>query len=56
MPSGAYYWDIGVYTDTAPNTHNSGLTLHPTYSILDDAADYPGANNRQGNNTTVASQ
>jgi len=55
-PSGAYYWDIGVYTDTAPNTHNSGLTLHPTYSILDDAADYPGANNRQGNNTTVASQ
>jgi hypothetical protein len=43
-PAGATYWDIGVYNDTAPNNHSSNLTLHPTYSVLTDAADYPGTN------------
>ena len=44
-PTGATYWDIGVYNDTAANNHASGLTLSPTYSLLTDAADYPGGNN-----------
>ena len=48
----ANYWDIGVYNDTAPNNHASGLMLHPTYSILDDPADYPTGNNRAGSTTT----
>jgi hypothetical protein len=54
--SGANYWDIGAYNDTAPNNHASGVTLHPTYSILDDPGDYSGANNRAGSATTVTSQ
>jgi len=53
-----YYWDIGVYNDTAPGNHSSGITLHPTYSILDDPGDYSYAdgNNRAGSATTVTSQ
>jgi hypothetical protein len=30
------YWDIGVRGDTGPGKHDSGFTLNPTYSILDD--------------------
>jgi hypothetical protein len=33
-PSGANYWDIGVYGDTSPTNHGSGLTLQPVGSIL----------------------
>lgn len=44
-PSGANYWDIGVYGDTGPGNQGSGYRLAPTYSILDDPADYPGGNN-----------
>jgi hypothetical protein len=63
-PTGANYWDIGTYGDASPSSHAGsattgfpgGLTLHPTYSILDDPGDYPGANNLAGNATTVASQ
>ena len=55
-PTGASYWDIGVYTDTAPGNHASGLTLNPTYSILDNPGDYAGGNNFLGNSATVASQ
>ena len=51
-----YYWDIGVYNDTAPNNHASGVTLHPTYSILDDPGDYSGAHNQAASTTTVAAQ
>jgi hypothetical protein len=53
---GVNYWDIGVYNDTAPNNHASLLTLHPTYSILDDPADYAGANNLAGSSSTITSQ
>ncbi|HET6208477.1 MAG TPA: IPT/TIG domain-containing protein, partial [Terracidiphilus sp.] len=52
---GTRYWDIGVRGDTGPSNHASGLTLTPTYSVLTDAADYPG-NNNQGSNPTVVSQ
>jgi hypothetical protein len=45
----AVYWDIGAFGDTAPNNHSSGLTLSPKFSILTDAADYPGASNLGGN-------
>ncbi len=53
--SGASYWDIGVRGDTGPGNHSSGLTLRPTFSVLTDAADYPGASN-QGTNPNVATQ
>jgi hypothetical protein len=32
--TGAFYWDIGVYNDTSPTNHASGLTLNPAYSML----------------------
>jgi hypothetical protein len=51
--SGTSYWDVGVRGDTGPNNHNSGFTLAPTYSVLTDAADYPGANNIAFNPTVV---
>lgn len=51
----AVYWDIGAFGDSAPNKHDSGLTLTPLYSILTDAGDYQGANN-QGSNPAVISQ
>jgi len=55
-PTGANYWDIGAYNDTAANNHGSGVTLYPTYSILDDPADYAAGNNFAGNSSTVATQ
>jgi hypothetical protein len=55
----ASYWDIGVRGDSGPGNHVAvnGVTLRlaPTYSVLTDAADYPGANNT-GANPTVLSQ
>ena len=54
-PSGATYWDIGVYGDTSASNHASGFTLQPTYSILTDASDYPGAQNL-GSNPSVVHQ
>jgi hypothetical protein len=34
---GPYYWDVGVYGDTAPGPNTtSGLVLNPVFSILDD--------------------
>jgi hypothetical protein len=50
-PTGATYWDIGVYGDTCTaggvcgSNHSSGFSLAPANSMLDDPADYPGANN-----------
>jgi hypothetical protein len=35
-PTGAAYWDIGVYGDTAAGNHASGYQLNPLYSLLDD--------------------
>ncbi len=52
---GRSYWDIGVRGDTGPANHASGVTLAPTYSVLTDAADYPGSNNL-GSNPTFVSQ
>jgi hypothetical protein len=49
------YWDIGVRGDTGPSNHTGGLKLNPTYSVLDDPADYPGANNL-GSNPSIVSQ
>jgi hypothetical protein len=53
--SSSAYWDLGVRGDSAPNNHGSGFTLNPTYSVLDDPADYPGAHNL-GSNPSVVSQ
>jgi len=43
--AGVSYWDVGVRGDTGPSNHHSGFTLNPTWSVLDDPADYPSANN-----------
>jgi len=54
----ASYWDIGVRGDTGPANHSvltgTTLLLSPTYSVLTDAVDYPGANNL--GSTNLASQ
>jgi Bacterial Ig domain len=50
----ASYWEIGVRGDTGPGNHGSGFALAPTYSVLTDAADYPGANNLASNPTFVS--
>jgi len=44
-PSGANYWDIGVFGDTGANNHGSKFTLNPQWSFLTDANDYPSGNN-----------
>jgi hypothetical protein len=49
-----YYWDIGVRGDTS-RTNHAGGRLSPAYSILTDAADYPGLFN-SGANPGVAGQ
>jgi len=55
-PSGASYWDIGVRGDTGPGNHGSGVTLHPTYSVLTSSAGYQanGGNNIQSNPLVVS--
>ena len=53
-PAGSSYWDIGVRGDLGPANHNGGL-LAPKYSVLTDAADYPGANNL-GSSPALVSQ
>jgi hypothetical protein len=56
------YWDIGARGDTGPAlaNHASGITLAPTYSVLTDAADYPGTatnpSHNLGSDPTVVSQ
>jgi Big-like domain-containing protein len=42
--TGAFYWDIGVYNDTSPTNHASGLTLNPQYSMLTSTTGYAGTN------------
>ncbi|CAB3808435.1 hypothetical protein LMG28138_06043 [Pararobbsia alpina] len=52
--SHAVYWDIGAFGDTGPANHLSGVRLAPTYSILTDAGDYPGAHNSAANPNVVS--
>ena len=40
----ASYWDIGVRGDTGPASHDSGVTLAPTYSLLTSTAGYSATN------------
>ncbi|HZV54460.1 MAG TPA: choice-of-anchor Q domain-containing protein [Rhodocyclaceae bacterium] len=49
------YWDIGIRGDTSPTPNSgSGFVLQPSYSILTNAATYPGANNLSGNPLVVS--
>jgi hypothetical protein len=49
--TGDVYWDIGVRGDTGPTNHSSGGTLAPTWSVLDDPADYPGTGANPSHNS-----
>ena len=51
--AGASYWDIGVRGDTGPGNHNSGFTLNPTNSVLDDTG-YAVNGNMSSNPNLVA--
>jgi hypothetical protein len=42
------YWDLGVYSDTGPGDHSSGLTLSPVASIFSSSAQGYGGSG--GNN------
>ena len=42
--AGPTYWDIGVYGDTGPGNHASGVSLNPQYTILADPG-YTGNGN-----------
>ena len=53
--SGVSYWDVGVRGDTGPSNHASGFKLMPTYSVLDDPADYATGHNI-GSNPSIVSQ
>jgi len=44
--TGSSYWDIGVRGDTGPGNHASGHTLAPSYSILTNASENAGTNNK----------
>jgi hypothetical protein len=49
------YWDIGVRGDTTQTpSSGSGFRLAPSFSILTNAADYPGASNAAQNPAVVA--
>jgi hypothetical protein len=49
------YWDVGVRGDTTPApSSGSGFRLAPSFSILTNATDYPGANNTGQNPAVVA--
>jgi hypothetical protein len=51
----ASYWEVGVRGDTGPGNHGSGFSLHPRWSVLTDATDYPSAFN-QGSDPQATSQ
>jgi len=42
-PAGSSYWDIGVRGDSSPTTHESTITLNPTYSFLTSTTGYATA-------------
>ena len=50
----ASYWDLGVRGDTKPAAETGHIRLAPTYSVVTDAADYPGLNNLASNPTVVS--
>ncbi|MBV9670290.1 MAG: choice-of-anchor D domain-containing protein, partial [Acidobacteriales bacterium] len=52
-PAGSSYWDIGVRGDMGPGDHTGGR-LSPTYSVLDDPADYPGTFGNPSHNSGSA--
>src|SRR5262249_5315144 len=53
--SAPVYWDVGVRGDTTPTPKpGSGFRLAPTFSILTNATDYPGASNAGQNPAVVA--
>jgi hypothetical protein len=55
-PTGSSYWDIGVRGDLSPTTHESTVTLNPTYSFLTDTTGYAAAaqHNNAANPTFVS--
>jgi hypothetical protein len=55
-PGGATYWDIGVYSDTAPTNHASGLTLNPQYSMFSSGQGYTSNGNISPSSAGVVSQ
>ena len=55
-PSGATYWDIGVYSDTAPTNHASGLTLNPQYSMFSAGQGYASNGNISPGSAGVVNQ
>lgn len=56
-PTGASYWDIGVYNDKLVATdHSSGLTLDPEYSMLTSTAGYSATNIAEPTSAGVVSQ
>ena len=56
--TGANYWDIGVRLDKSATTHESGITLAPTWSVLTSLnGGYATASlHNSSTNPTVASQ
>jgi hypothetical protein len=55
-PTGASYWDIGIYGDVAPGrsaTPGSGYVLNPLYSIVGDPGYDAGANPGHNNPNQV---
>ena len=52
---GVSYWDLGIRGDTGPSNHSSGFSFSPTYSVLDDPADYSTGHNL-GSNPSLVSQ
>ena len=52
--NGASYWDIGFRGDTGPSNHYQGLKLNPTYSVLTDISQYPGALGAKATTNTAA--
>jgi hypothetical protein len=52
----ASYWDIGVRGDLSPTTHESTVTLNPTYSFMTNITGYAAAaqHNNAANPTLVS--
>jgi Bacterial Ig domain len=54
----ASYWEIGVRGDASPSSHvtlgGSARSLAPTYTVMTDDTDYPGANNTHSSPNVVS--
>jgi hypothetical protein len=53
-PTPVSYWDIGVRGDLSPTTHESTVTLNPTYSVLTQTTGYTGTGNTAAAPTVVS--